>query len=107
MPWQATGPGDVTILTAPRRRLAKRITPDGIMDYDAATHFEVDARRLDGIDDVPGLLAELTPRSDSCIIRAALKPDFATKREVLRRIHDAPSAMPGHVIVAPFVAVPR
>jgi hypothetical protein len=37
-----------------------------------------------------------------------LKPEFATRPLVLRRIHDAPDrARPGHTIVAPFAAVPR
>jgi hypothetical protein len=108
MPWRATEPGDVTILTAPGRRLAKRITPTGIEDYDGALLFEPDARRLDGIDDLPDLLEELAARSDTCVIRALLKAEFAARPLVLRRIHDAPDrARPGHTIVAPFVAVPR
>jgi hypothetical protein len=107
MPWQATRPGDVTLLKAPGRRLAKKITPGGIVDYDGASLFEVDARRLDGFDDLPPLLEELAPCADTCVIRGALKVEFAGQPQVLRRIHDAPSARPGHVITAPFVAAPR
>jgi hypothetical protein len=108
MPWKATGPGDVTLLTASDRRLTKKITTAGIIDYEGASLFEVDARRLDGIDDLRQLLIELAPRSDTCAIRAVLKPAFAGRPGVLRRIHDHPDrARPGHTIVAPFVAVPR
>jgi hypothetical protein len=107
MSWKADGGGDIMLLTAPGRRLAKRITPAGIEDYDGARLFEPDARRLDGIDDVPALLAELAQRYDTCLIRAVLKPEFATRDQVLRRIHDAPSARPGHTVVAPFRPVAR
>ena len=40
MPWQATGPGDVTILRAPGRRLTKLITEAGVVGYDRAAAFE-------------------------------------------------------------------
>ena len=107
MPWQATGAGDVTILTAPGRRLCKLIRPDEIVEYDGAMLFEPDAYRLDGFDDIPRLLEDLAPRSDTCVIRGLLKPEFATRPQVLRRIHDAPSPRPGHVIRAPFMAAAR
>jgi hypothetical protein len=100
MPWRAAGPGDVTLLTAPGRRLAKLITPAGIVEYDRTRLFETDARRLDGIDDLQQLLEELAARRDTCAIRGVLKRQFMGQM-VLRRIHDADG------IVAPFVAAPR
>ncbi len=107
MPWQATGAGDVTILTAPGRRLCKLIRPDEIEDYDLTKYFMPEAHRLDGFDDILRLLEDLAPRSDTCAIRGLLKPEFATCPAVLRRIHDAPSPPPGPVIRAPFMAVSR
>jgi hypothetical protein len=88
MPWHATGPGDVTLLTARGRLLTKRITPEGIEDYDDAALFSVDAVRLDGIEDVAQLLAELAPKSSSCIVRAALKDPVDPRSEIRCRIRD-------------------
>jgi hypothetical protein len=91
MPWKATGPNDVTLLTAPGRRLTKLITADGIVDYDRVSAFGVDAVRLDGgVDDLLELLTRLTGRSDVCAIRGVLRPEFAGQPLVLRRYRPRP-----------------
>ena len=108
MPWKADGPLDLTLLRAPDRRLTKRITPDAIEPHELVSLFEVDAVRLEGFDDVPVLLLDLAGRADTCGIRGVLKREFADRPKVLRRIHDHPNpARPGHMIVGPFVEVPR
>ena len=101
MPWKATGPGDVTILRAPGRRLTKLITEAGVVEYEGAAAFEPEARRIDCVEDLAELLEDLTPRADSCVIRAALKPEFADRPKVLRRSRDRPG------VEARFVEVPR
>jgi hypothetical protein len=88
MPWLATRPGDVTLLSARGRRLTKLITPERILEYDGAALFHVDARRLEGLEDVAELLAELAGMSSSCAVRAALKAPVGTFSEVRCRIHD-------------------
>jgi hypothetical protein len=108
IPWRAREGGDITLLTAPGHRLTKKVTETGIDDYEGSRLFAVDARRLDGIDDVPRLLQELAPRSDTFPIRGVIKREFADRPRVLRRIHDqADPDRPGHIIVAPFEPVPR
>jgi hypothetical protein len=101
MPWKATGPGDVTILRARGRRLTKLITAAGVVDYEGAAAFEPDARRSGCVEDLAKLLEDFAPRSDSCFIRAALKPEFADRPKVLRRSRDRPG------VEARFVEVPR
>src|SRR5262245_58502634 len=90
MPWRATGPGDITVLDGGSARLTKLITPDGIVDYDNATFFAVDAYRLAGIEDVEGLLRELTGQQHRCVIRAALNRLTVGHVRRLIRAADAP-----------------
>ncbi len=90
MPWQATGPHDVTVLTARDRLLTKRITPETITEYDHETVFAVRAYRLDGIADLAALLGDLASDPKSAIIRGALRPEAARIRYVLRRYASPP-----------------
>ncbi|MCE3247476.1 MAG: hypothetical protein K0R41_1301, partial [Geminicoccaceae bacterium] len=90
MPWLAVRPSDVTLLTSPDRLLAKVIRPEGIRDYDNAAVFEPDAVRLEGVDDLAVLLADLAPRSRTCVIRGVLKREFAGRPLVLRRYRPRP-----------------
>jgi hypothetical protein len=101
MPWQATGPGDLTLLTARGRRLTKLITAEAIHGYDDAALFSVDAVRLDGVEDIAELLQKLAPRSDTCAVRAALKDAIEPYAEIRCRIHDRPGQP------ARFAEVPR
>ena len=61
MPWKATGPGDVTILRAPGRRLTKLVTESGVIGYEGAAAFEPEARRIEYVEDIAELLADLSP----------------------------------------------
>jgi hypothetical protein len=114
MPWNATGAGDVTVLRARGRRLTKRVTVDGgIIEYDDAQLFDPsEAWRLDSIEDLHDLIADLAGQPDACVVRGCLKPAFMDRPQVLRRIHDrpregfVPSWLPA-VVEAPFVEVPR
>jgi hypothetical protein len=101
MPWQATAPGDVTILRAPGRRLTKLITETGIVGYDNVLRFEREAVRIETVEDLAGLLEDLAGQTDACIIRGVLKPEFAGQRLVLRRSRDHPG------VAARFAEVPR
>jgi hypothetical protein len=101
IPWKATGPGDVTILRAEERRLTKLVTESGVVGYEGASSFEVEARRIDCVEDIAELLDELAPRSDSCVIRGVLKPEFAGRPKVMRRSRDRPG------VAARFEEVPR
>jgi hypothetical protein len=81
----------MTLLRSRDRVLAKRITPEGIRDYDNAAAFEVDAVRLDdGIDDLHELLARIADDPHVCIIRGVLRREFAAQRLVLRRSRSRP-----------------
>jgi hypothetical protein len=102
VPHKATGPDCVTVLQAVDQRwttvngklkrtlprLTKRITEDGIEDYDRAQLFDPSAWQLDCTEDVFELLTILEPQTAAAIIRGALKPDFADRGEVLRRYRD-------------------
>jgi hypothetical protein len=101
MPWKATGPGAVTILRAPGRRLTKLVTESGVVGYEGAAAFEPEAVRIEDLEDILDLLTDLTGRSDSCVIRGVLKPEFADRPKVLRRSRDRPGVQAG------FVEVPR
>ena len=102
MPWQAIGPRDVTILRAPGRRLTKLVTEAGVIGYDRVAVFDPpDAVRIDDIEDVLALLTVLAGHADTCVIRGVLKPEFAGRPKVLRRLHDRPGEP------APFVEAPR
>jgi hypothetical protein len=101
MPWKADRPGDITILRAPGRRLTKLVTGDCIVDYDRATAFEPAAVRIDDVDDIADLLANLADQTDRCVIRGVLKPEFAGQRLVLRRSRDHPG------VAARFAEAPR
>jgi hypothetical protein len=104
MPWCATEPGDVTVLRAAdvrwhvvdgrvqrhRPLLTKRITPAGVQHYDKASLFEVEAWRLDCLEDFADLLAVLAGDPHACIIRGVLKPEFAKYPKVLRRCRPRP-----------------
>ena len=59
MPWKATGPGDLTILRAPGRRLTKLVTESGVIGYEGAAAFEPEAWRIDDVEDIAELLADL------------------------------------------------
>ena len=95
VPLEGDWPGDVTILRAPGRRLTKLVTESGVVGYEGAAAFEREARRIEYVEDLAELLADLTRRSDSCVIRGALKPEFADRPKVLRRSRDAPASRPG------------
>jgi hypothetical protein len=101
MPWLATGPGDVTLLTARGQRLTKKITPEQIIEYDNPALFSVDARRLDRIEDIAELLLELAEATSTCIIRATLRRPLESYAEIRRWLHDRGKAE------AWFVATPR
>jgi hypothetical protein len=101
MAWKATGSGDLTILRAPSRRLTKLISESGVVGYEGASAFEVEAARIDRVEDLAELLEDLAGRSDSCVIRGALRPGFAGHPKVLRRSRDRPG------VEARFVEVPR
>jgi hypothetical protein len=74
MAWRATGPGDVTLLTAPRRVITKTITPDRVRGYDRVTAFSVAAVRVDSVEDLAELLlARLADDPHTCVIRGALR----------------------------------
>jgi hypothetical protein len=88
MPWQATGPLDLTLLRAPGRRLTKLITSAGIIDYDQVALFAVDAIRFDSIDDVPELLLDLADRHDTCVVRAVVKDPLQPFAQIRRLLHD-------------------
>jgi hypothetical protein len=101
MPWKATGPGDLTLLTARGRRLTKRITPAGIEGYDNASLFWIDARRLECVEDIPELLIDLAGKPNTCVIRAALKEPIGPHVEIRCWIHDRDG------VPARFAEVPR
>ena len=115
MPWKATDPACVTVIRATEQRwttvdgrlvrvpyrLSKLITEDAVEGYDKATWVCPTAWRLDGVDDVFDLLVTLEPCTSACVIRAALRPEFATHQAVMRRLHDRPGEP------ALFVEVPR
>jgi hypothetical protein len=95
MPSKATGPDCVTVLSTDstksrRHLLTKRITADGVSDYDRESVFEISAYRLDGPDDLPELLARLAGDPYSAIVRGVLKPEFAGRPLVLRRSRPRP-----------------
>jgi hypothetical protein len=94
MPWKATGPGDVTLLRAPGKCLTKLITPAGIVDYDRAAVFEVEAERLDCVEDFAELLTRAAGDPHVCSIRGALRPEFAGRPLVLRRCRPRPGEPP-------------
>jgi hypothetical protein len=56
--------------------------------YDDAKWFVPDAVRIDGLDDLLELLLGLAGRTDTCVIRGALKREFAHYPEVRRTLHD-------------------
>jgi hypothetical protein len=101
MPWRATGPGDVTLLTARGHRLSKLITPEQIIEYDNPALFSVGARRLERIEDIAELLLELAEATSTCIIRATLRRPIESYAEIRRWLHDRGKAE------ASFVATPR
>ena len=88
MPWQADGPLDLTLLRAPGYRLTKLIQPDGIVGYAQASLFEVDALRIECIEDVAALLLDLAPRADTAIIRAMLKAPTEPFTQLRRTLYD-------------------
>jgi hypothetical protein len=101
MPAKATGPRDATILCAPGRRLTKRISEAGVEGYQGAAAFEPEAVQVDGIEGWFDLLAYLAGRSDRCVIRGTLKPEYADRPRVLRRSRDRRG------VAARFVELPR
>ncbi len=88
MPWKATDPGAITLLTARGKRLAKLHTPDGEQPYDDAALFYVAAAKVDAIEDVAELLGKLAHAADTCIVRAALKVPISPISEIRCRVHD-------------------
>ena len=88
VPHKATSPGCLTLLRAPGRRLTKLITRTDIIEYDRAALFLVGAVRIDGIDDLPGLLLDLAACPDTCVIRAALRRPTAPTSQIRRALHD-------------------
>ena len=90
MPWKATGPGDMTILRAPGRRLAKLVTRDGVIDYDRAAVFEPEAVRIDNVEDIAELLER--PRRPARHLRRSAACSSTSSRPalVLRRCTDRP-----------------
>jgi hypothetical protein len=88
MPWRAMGPGDLTILRAPGRRLTKLITESDVVGYDRAAVFEPTAFRFETVEDLANLLDDLAGQTDACIIRGTLKREHAGRRLVLRRYRD-------------------
>ena len=88
MPWKADGPGGLTLLRTPGRRLTKRVTADGVEPAETPALFEVDAIRIDGIDDLPALLLDLADRRDTVIIRAVLKAPIDPHSQIRRRLRD-------------------
>ena len=101
MPWLAVAPGDATVLRAPGRRLAKLITESGVVGYEGAAAFAPEAARLECVEDLFELLLDLAGRTDACIIRGALRPEFADRPKVMRR-HCARPGIEGR-----FIEVPR
>ena len=99
VPHKATAPGCVKVLRACDQRwtvvdgefkrtlprLTKLITEDGIEDYDRARLFDPSAWQIDCVEDLFELLTVLEPQPSACVIRGALKPDFADRAEVYRR----------------------
>ena len=104
VPRKATGPDCVTVIHAvdqrwttvdgklERRlpRLTKRITEDGVEEYDRAKLFDPSAWQLDCVEDFLELLTILEPQTDACIVRGALKPEPADRAAVLRRYRGPP-----------------
>ena len=88
MPWKATGPLDLTLLRAPGRRLTKLVTPAGVEPAEKPALFEVDARRIDGIDESSALLLDLADRRDTVGIRAVLKAPIDPYSQIRRQLHD-------------------
>lgn len=88
MPWRATAPGALTILRAPGKRLTKLITPAGIVGYDRASVFEVDAVRIECVEDLHELLSGVDERT--AVIRGVLRLEFAGRPLVLRRSRPRP-----------------
>ena len=101
MPWKGSSAGDITLLTAPGRRLTKTLTPDVIHPYDKAKLFRVEARRLDGVEDFERLLHDLAGAPNTCVIRAALKDPIESFAEIRCWIHDRAG------VPARFREVPR
>jgi hypothetical protein len=65
-------PESLTVLRAQRRRLAKRIRPDGVDGYDRAKHLEAFTVKVADLNGTHDLLQRLLPRPECCVIRGAL-----------------------------------
>lgn len=82
-----TAPDVLTVLHAPGRRLAKRISQDGTVDgYEGAKHFNLTECRLSGLDELTEVLAWLLPRPAYAVVRGAVA-DPARVAGVRRLIH--------------------
>ena len=88
MPWKADGPGGLTLLRAPGRRLTKRVTAAGVDPAEKPALFEVDACRIDDIDDIPTLLLDRAGRRDTCVIRGVLKRPIDPHSQIRRQLRD-------------------
>ncbi len=66
-------PDNLTVLRARRRRLAKRLRPDGQSDgYDRAKHLDAYTMPVEGLSAIFAMLQRLLPRPDCCVIRGEL-----------------------------------
>ncbi|MBP0445018.1 hypothetical protein J8J14_09520 [Roseomonas sp. SSH11] len=80
----------LTILHAHRKRLAKRIRPDGEVDgYDSAFRHDMEERPVAALSDVAGVLTDLQHRTDCAIVRGAIA-DPSRTRGVRRLVHPDP-----------------
>jgi hypothetical protein len=77
----------ITVLHSHGPLLAKRITRDGITDYDDAKLFDVYPTPVTGLDDIHDLLRRLIVRPRCCVIRGELI-DASNRRGVRRLLHD-------------------
>jgi hypothetical protein len=82
-------PCALTIARSRHRRLAKLIRPDGITGYDSVLTIDLHPRPVADLAALYGLLKQLSPRSDCCILRGA-PLDPARVRGVRRLLHPDP-----------------
>jgi hypothetical protein len=73
----------VTVLRSHGPLLAKRISKNGISDYDDANHFDVTQESVVCLDDVGSLLQRLITARRCCAIRGAL---IAPRHRGVRRL---------------------
>lgn len=90
---------NLTILTAPKRKLCKQIFKDADgqvkkRPYDHAKYFDASETSVASIDELYDFLLEEAEQADSCLIRGRLREDVDASCKVARRLSRGRSADP-------------